>query len=244
MLNGGRLRRLSLDESYSAKQISTADAVYLDALRAVVDQWIDSGIDAAGIESPLTRNVSTVPSGYSHSLYEILADWFPRNTPVPKLMDDGTIIVVALPLRPRLGAATPWIYARDCAILDFQDLLETSGSHKLARCANQQCRRYYLRNRLRANVIKRGTYCHRCIGVGSHVRTKASRDKHKLERIMQAAKFWPLWGQAARREAQPEWVARQMNKAAGRQTPVTRKWVSQNRSLIEAELKRRNNAGS
>jgi hypothetical protein len=49
-------------ETLSLEVLNRADAMFLNTFRALVNQWIDSGIEAE-IESPLTRDIRKVPPG-------------------------------------------------------------------------------------------------------------------------------------------------------------------------------------
>jgi hypothetical protein len=153
------------------RRIARADAAFLTTLRALVDQWIDSGINEDGIERPSSRHVHPSPKGYQESLFDILLEWLGRNRPRPALMRDGKLGI--LDLRPNLHGLELDTYARESAIFYLSELLECPAPHRLARCKN--CRTYFARKRERKGDIKRGTYCGKCELLGAAERTKLSR---------------------------------------------------------------------
>jgi hypothetical protein len=217
--------------------------------RALVEQWIDSGKDSNGIEQPLTRNVRKVPPGYTESLFDVLLAWLGRHTPKPVLTNSGRIAISLgspsiseLDENGRVRYLDPEHYAKECAIFHFKELLDLAGAHRLARCNNPKCGRYYLRRRLRKAEIKRGTYCGECSGVGSVVRTRASRGVRAQKLVNLAVDVWDQWKPTHRYGKKSDWVAKQINKRSD--AVITGKWVSQNQRAIESELERRKHAKS
>jgi hypothetical protein len=187
-----------LNAPQKSEDVKRGDAVFLKTFRALVNQWIDSGKDGEGIESPLRRNVNEVPGGYEVPLYEVMLGWLNRNLPKPALMRNGKIAILAQ--SPKLWTTDdrnlvkyrdPEEYARECAIFQFKELLELPGANRLACCNNPRCGRYYLRIRLRKKEIKRGAYCGKCVAIGAVERTKISRNARKQELIELAANVWP-----------------------------------------------------
>ena len=238
------LLKLLNDGPECADSHEAVRAPFLVVFRSLVNQWIDSGKDAEGVESPFKRNLRDVPPGYSRSLILVLADWFQQVKPLSWLEPDGTIGVgVGYPIAQKVDAqGCMYIdhaeYARELAVTEFQMLLELPCAPKLTRCANPACQSYYIRKRVRVNEIKRGTYCASCIGVGSLSRTKATREKRKQRLVEDAARFWVSWAQEKRRTTRSEWIAEQMNKASRPEVLVTSVWVSRNRIAIEMEIKK------
>jgi len=250
-LNGGKhwgwLSEAETAKHYQPEQVKQADILFTKRLRALVDQWIGSGKDREGIESPLNRNVNAVPTGYTQPLFDVLSAWLNRNMPTPALMRSGKIAIIAQPPKDRttdehglVKFRDPEEYGNECAIFHFKELLDTPGAHRVGRCNNPKCRRYYVRRRLRKAEIKRGTYCGNCTAAGSVERMKRSREARKQRLVSLAADRWDDWKQTRRYGEKADWVARQMNKLSDR--AITAKWVTRNRLAIEAEVERRKHA--
>ena len=229
------------------EQLRRADEVFMKQFRALVEQWIESGKDSNGIEQPLTRNVRNVPSGYAEPLFGVLLAWLGRHTPKPVLMNSGKIAISLcspsiseLDENGRVRHLDPEHYAKECAIFHLKELLDLAGAHRLARCNNPKCGRYYLRRRLRKAEIKRGTYCGECSGAGSVARTRVSREGRAQKLVNLAVQVWDQWKPTHRYGKKSDWVAKQINKRSD--AAITGKWVSQNRTAIEIEQERRKHA--
>jgi len=247
LLNGGKhwgwLSFPGEGDAFTVEVLEHADATFLDAFRALVNQWINSGIEAE-IESPLNRDVRKVLPGDTTPLFDILYAWLNRNMPKPALMNSGKIAILAQSpsnwTTDEQGLAKrvePEEYAKECAIFHFKELLDTPGAHRLGRCNNPECGRHYLRRRLRKKEIKRGTFCTECVGKGSQVRTRATRDRRRQTLIESAAGYWTQ-GKAVRlRGTLSDWVAGKLRKEQN--ITITRKWVSRNRKAIEIEVEKR-----
>jgi hypothetical protein len=240
-LNGGShwgwLDHPDVAKEYPLETRQQADELFVRSLRALADQWIDSGKDSEGIEEPLKRTVNKIPPGYAGPLFDVLSAWLGRNMPKPVLMRTGKIAVIVQ--SPNLATLDPRFYASECAIYWFKELLDSPGANRIARCKNTACNRYYLRSRVRRAEIKRGTYCRKCVGVGSTERTRFSRESRKRRLINLAADVWPGFKQTHQCPRQSDWVAAKINRKLGADTQVTAKWVNQNRKAIEKEVERR-----
>lgn len=230
-------------ETLSLEVLNRADAMFLNTFRALVNQWIDSGIEAE-IESPLTRDIRNVPPGYSVPLFDVLYAWLNRNMPQPALMNSGRIAILAkspnnwtTDERGFAKRVDPEEYAKECAIFHFKELLDTPGAHRLARCNNPECGRHYLRRRLRKKEIKRGTFCTECAGKGSQARTRATRYRRRQALVEAAAGYWREWNALTRRGTLSDWVAGKLRKEF--RISITGKWVSRNRKAIETEVENR-----
>jgi len=252
LLNGGPgwgwLDFPGVADEFAPEALKRADARFLQSFRAFVNQWIDSGIGGE-IESPLARDVRKVPPGYREPLFDILYRWLNRNMPLPALMNTGRIAILArapsyqtTDEQGLVQNRDPEEYAEECAIYHFQELLDTPGAHRLARCANAECRRLYLRKRLRKKEIKRGTFCADCMGKGSRVRTRATRETRKRMLIAWAADYWDEWEAGRKRQERSTWIALKVNRRTGIKgayPPITGRWVSRNREAIKREGERR-----
>jgi hypothetical protein len=193
--------------------------------------------------------VRKVPPGYREPLFDILSRWLNRNMPSPALMNTGRIAIWAqapnyqtTDERGLVKNRDPEEYAEECAIYHLKELLDTPGAHRLARCANPECLRLYLRKRLRKKEIKRGTFCADCAGKGSQVRTRATREARRQMLIVLASDYWDEWEAGRKRLARSRWIALKVNRRTGIKgayPPITGKWVSQNCEAIERESERR-----
>jgi hypothetical protein len=217
-------------KNYAPEAIVRADAVFLSTLRALVDQWIDSGIDEHGVETPSRRYVRGLPKGYSASLFDILRGWLERNIPRPALMTNGRIGI--LDRMPELFGLELDTYARETAIYYLKELLECPAPHRLGKCKNPKCETYFARKRGPKGAIKRGTYCGECDLVGAAERTRLSRQRRKIQQLGAAAKAWPQWKKSRSYPSQTEWVAARVNQEVFGAAPVHPKWVTQNRERI------------
>jgi hypothetical protein len=225
----------------SASRRKAANSVFIIRLRAFVDGFIQTGIDSNGVETPSSRRVRasvdespimTVSADESPVVIfdEIYESWR-RNQPRPLLNGDGTTAVGVD--RPRWENQAPELYARDMATYYFQELLASSFWSCIGKCANQVCKRYFLRKRQRKTAIKRGSYCGNCKLIGGAERTRLSRERAKLEMLKVAAQAWQEWGTRGRRTDRAAWVANRVNKVFGKTRFIRPKWVNQNREAIE-----------
>jgi len=221
-------------KNYTPEALHRADVVFLTTFRGLVDQWIDSGINEDGLETPSNRHVRPTPKGYSESLFDILHGWLSRNMPKPALLGNGKIGI--LDRMPELYGLELGAYARETAIYYLKELLECPAPHRLGRCRN--CRKYFARKRQRKEKIKRGTYCGRCEFAGAAERTRHSRQRRKDQQLDAAAEAWPQWRKSNRHPNQSIWVAQQVNKRVCNGHHIQRKWVTQNRKEILERLGR------
>ncbi len=228
----GRLSHPIVAQSYSPDALRRADAAFLTTFRALIDQWIDSGINEDGVETPSSRYVRGLPRGYSESLFNILAGWLGRNMPKPLLSSDGTIGIVDQP--PNHYGLEAEAYAREQAIYHFKELLASPVPHRLGKCKN--CRTYFARKRERKGDIKRGTYCGNCELIGAAERTRLSRKRRKNQQLDAAAKAWLQWTKSNNHPSQSEWIAKQVNKQVRSGTQIQAKWVTQNKREILERL--------
>jgi hypothetical protein len=211
-------------------------------LRRLVNQWLDSGKDN-GIDEPQQRDILWRSSQYPEPIFTTLITFWERNRPRAIVGRDGRF---TLELEPK-----PWLNpkqlsenAHDRAIWVFQQFLQSRQRDLLSRC--DFCQRYFVRARKpkKDMPIKRGTFCENCKGIGGARRTVASREQRKKEMVGRAADCWLKW--KPRHGKQEEWIAKQVNRELDKHhrihDPITRKWVTQNKKSIKAEVKRRNDA--
>src|SRR6202034_3722341 len=99
---------------------------------------------------------------------------------------------------PRTLNESPLAFGRDRAIGEFMKLLELPFRARLARCANDACRKYFAHDRTPNRTIKNGSFCSSCKGKGSSVRTETSRKQVAKHITSLAADVWPKWKQSSR----------------------------------------------
>jgi hypothetical protein len=226
----------------SAVECEGACTAFLIRLRAYVDGFLQTGIDSSGIETPSSRRVRasadeapimTVSADERAVVIfdEIYESWR-RNQPRPLLNGDGTMAISVN--RPRWENQDPKQFARDTATYYFQELLSSPLCHRISKCSNPTCKRYFLRRRIRKTGIKRGSYCGSCKLIAGAQRTRASRQRLKQEMLQVAVKAWQEWDKHARRADRAVWVANRVNAAFGKARFIHPKWVTQNRTLIES----------
>jgi hypothetical protein len=230
ILNGGWYWRWQNDAliamHYTTEAIQRVDVIFLKIFRALVDQWIDSGIDENGTETPSRRYVRGLPKGYSESLFDILYAWLNRNMPKPALMNEGRIGI--FDERPSPLGLDLETYARESAVFYLKELLECPAPHRLERCRNPKCRTYFARKRGRKADMKRGVYCGKCELMGAAERTKLSRQHRKNQQLDAAANAWRQWKKSNRYPKQTEWVAMYVNRQFRSWPSIHAKWVTQN----------------
>ncbi len=158
---------------------------------------------------------------------------FTRNMPKPALLTNGRIGI--LDRRPEPYGLAVDEYARETAIYYLKELLECPAPHRLGRCRNSRCGRYFIRRRERKTEIKRGAYCGGCQLIGAAERTRLSRQRTKERLLHAAAEAWPRWTKSNRHPVREDWVAREVSKHAGT-VRIQRKWVSQNKKAVLALL--------
>lgn len=234
LLNSGRywgfLDHPDVSKEFDQQVVAQANEVFLKTFRALVDQWIDSGIDQHGIEIPSRRYVRGLPLGYSESLFDILHAWLGRNMPRPALMTEGKIAILDQP--PRLDGNSADSYAREMAIYYLKELLDLPGANRIGRCSNRACGAYFCRRRQRNGELKRGSYCGRCVLIGAAERTKLSRERRKTQQLSFAAQMWLRWKKSRRHPDKATWIAAQVTRQFPNYPSVHRKWVTQNEPEI------------
>jgi hypothetical protein len=246
LLNGGNhwtwMQFPDIAEAYGASGIRVADAHLVTHIRALIDHWIDSARESDGVDEPQKRNLNKALPGSCESLITELRNWLARNQPQVALDVTGKKAVLDLQNQKLLGLE-PAAFGVEIATYWFLQLLDSPGAHRLAKCDNGQCGRYYVRKGLRTTLIKRGSYCPECTDAGSVKRIKVSREARKKRLISLAADLWIAdWKQSHQHTKLSVEVAQKMTERLPQTKPITGKWVSQNRRTIEMELERRKNA--
>lgn len=218
-----------------------ARSEFVNTLRGLVDQWIDSG-KSDGIEEAWKRNIKWQPPTSLKPIAETLSDYRDRNPPQAVTGDDGRFEIWMVPAS--LASTEPLRRARDLAIYQFVALLDYPGRERISRC--DKCGKYFARVRApkKDMPIKNGTFCENCKGGGGARRTLSTRIRRSSQMIAWAAECWPKWTE--RRGLRSEWIAEKVNRQVERQpitwATITGNWVTRHQTEIETEVERRNHA--
>lgn len=233
--------------SASSVQDSTFEA-FREALRGLVDQWIESGRQSREWEGeePLKRHLMWVSDAHPRPIRETLHQFWQRNplhlTPDPR---DG-VLVARLDIRANATPSTDSIHiAKELGIAWFQRLIESVAPQRLSHC--EECHRYFVRKRTpKTNTpIFRGVRCPDCASKGGVRRSLDSRKARKGEMVEFAAKVFDEWKGGNRNPDQNAWLAEQVSKRFKirlKGVRLTRRWVTQNLKAIRTQVKRRNDA--
>jgi hypothetical protein len=196
-------------------------------LRGLVNQWIESG-KRDGIENPYQRRV---PDGVLTTFNAVFS--------TELRIDNGGHLRTFYNKRNEENNAEA--FARSFATLRFIQLLDHPDRERLSRCDG--CRSYFLHQRQpkKGIVIKHGTFCRACKGKGRAKSTKEKRGDRKKQLVQLAARLWVEYADAKHRSGRSEWVVEQMTEQMRRSrrkgqavpSPITKKWVTQNRKPIE-----------
>jgi hypothetical protein len=253
MLNGDVLRRRdgTVLPGYSSLPEGLRNAL-TRSLRSLVDRWIDSGRGADGVDAPLSRTVYWLPGGDTLPLCDVLLAWNRRHAEQLHIQPSGQRAIslgkpkAESPKKSWVERLSEFFYdpqpeneyeASEIAIYWLQELLESPGSKRIARCDNPGCRQpYYLRERVRTKIT-RGTYCNRCASAGSIARVKANRERRRRELVESAADTWDAFRPSRRYPRKSDWVALKVTERTS--WAIKGKWVTQNQKAIEAEVERR-----
>lgn len=200
---------------------------FLSTLRDLVNQWLASG-KSGDVECPRERKIPI----------EVLREFIRRNPPYLGLKaPNGPLTVDFEP--SAVEEKDPVLIARDGALFLFLKLMDSPESARLSRC--EGCHRYFVREYMpkNGNPIKHGSFCANCKRK-SKDRIKLINDKRiqrKDDLVEVAAKWSMRWEQEKPREPWSIWVADKVNndRACPYGVVITGKWVTRNKSAIEAK---------
>jgi hypothetical protein len=244
-------RSLALEAALAdPKAIEAAESGMSVTMRELADLWIDSGKKPSDprVDSPADRNAEDRPVGRPTSLFERIELGLLRTTRAQtRMRRDGTWEpVLSVPVFDcddfhQYGAIAAFErFGQRVAMYWFAVLLNLPYSRLIARCDN--CGSYF--ERLRARGVNQGVFCSGCKGKGSLKRTSNTRNSRRNKMLDWAADCWPWWNSKQRNRS--EWVAEKVNARIVRQPvgwpTITRRWVTQHESEIEAEVERRKHA--
>ena len=229
----------------SRESRDAAATEFLSELRRLADQWIASGRDQLDLsrEQPWTRSVRWFSDTYQERIDKTLQKFLDRNPPPIEPDSDGRLEIPSHLWLPRPLA---WPFpepkledtlerARDYAISEFQEFLQSDCPQRLFKC--DKCRKYFALTRKPRELILHGAYCKNCKSAGGARRVEDARKAQKKEMLKTAAEAWSRWKyfhQYSDRGGpdQRGWVAWQVNKRHS--TDWGRKWVSRNlKNILE-----------
>jgi hypothetical protein len=213
---------------------------FLSTLRRLADQWLASGMEQTKSigEQPWTRNVLWFSDTYQERIDKTLQKFLHRNPPPIEPDSDGRL---EIPSHLWLPRPLVWPFpepkledtlerARDYAISEFQEFLQSGCPQRLFKC--NECRKYFALTRKPREVIQHGAYCKNCKSAGGARRVEDKRKAERKELLKTAAEEWVQWKHSHRNPDQREWVAAQVSKRCRLRISKQRKWVSRNLKKI------------
>jgi hypothetical protein len=242
---------------FSNASRETRDAAireFLDTLRRLADQWIESGRGFSG-EDPWSRNACWFSDAYQERIDRTLQKFMDRNPPPNEFGRDGRLARLEHVSHLWLPKPVAWPFqepeledtlarARDYAISEFQKFLASSCPQRLFRC--DECGTYFVRARAprKETTIYHGTFCEKCKHKGGARRTDSTRKHRKAQMIEWAAVYWPKWTESKGKRS--EFIATQINAHINKEPDtwpnIAGNWVTRHQTEIEAEVERRNHA--
>ena len=89
LLNGswkhwGVLEWTNPEKPVTAPEMAAATAAFQTQLRDLVDEFIRTGIDKDGIETPANRRVRAAVDEPPVPIFDVLYEWLSRNIPCPR----------------------------------------------------------------------------------------------------------------------------------------------------------------
>lgn len=233
--------------------IFTPMAKHASKLRELVDEWIDSGIQADGSEQPRSRRlsdasvveyveaegiVSAVGKPKSR-IRRMVNDYQQRYPMFIQLQDDGrTLPVFAAEGGDELRAdKRPPMPGREVVRL-FIQFYDSPWIFRLMRCA--RCRTYQLVNAPRQSYV-RGWHCAGCSKTAAATRCVSQARADERERKLQACAA--AWAKGEPKHAERRaWVLEQANKLFPYGNLIKRNFIARNLAEIQARAERMNNA--
>lgn len=217
-----------------------AVTAFKSTLRGLVDEWIDSGRmnEAVTGDAPLERSITWRSPAYPKTLFEILVKFWKAHPALVTVELDGSPVLHVGPSQPA-GAEDSLRKAREYAIFEFARLLASPSPQRLSRCDG--CKRYFVRERAPAKVIKHGTFCPKakCRNQGSAKRVNDGRKNLAQDKIRWAADALEQWKPGRRFGERADWVVKQVNAKLPGGERIKVNWFTWHKQEIEKEVERR-----
>jgi hypothetical protein len=213
---------------------------HFETFKMLVDEWIDSGINADGNEEPWSRH---------------LLD----GTFVQDVMEEGEAVSLVRPeslirrmfnayqkkhpmvIHLRRNGGVDYSFAREggnedksdpqSAVRLFMELFNSFWRNRLMRCA--RCRAYELVKTPRKSYMY-GWHCAKCRNTGvSACSTKKSREAHTGDLLKYCAEEWVK--DAPRSRDKEQWVLDQVNKRLAYGERIKRNFITRHLATIKAK---------
>jgi hypothetical protein len=175
-----------LPDTITRKQGRSIGAALVSAhLRALVDEWLETGRDPDGSEWPSRRDLCKAPRGW-----EVASEFLDQSPPTvfPAAEGGGFSLVIAEPHWGRPWAGDFFAAQQVAAGRLFVGVLASDWQQRLCKCRYSPCGRYFVGAKVRQGY-RHGTFCsraHRARASADAV-TKARRRRSRLDLIEVAA---------------------------------------------------------
>ncbi len=220
-----------------------AVAEFKSTLRALVDQWIESGranVTVTGDE-PLKRDVIWRSPLYPKALFETVVARFWEAHPSRVTVEPNGSLVQQVGIPESAGSEDSLRWAREKAIFEFARLLDSPSPQRLSRCDG--CGRYFVRQRVPVKAIYHGTFCakEKCKHKGGAKRIVDRREQLARDKIRWAADALVKWKPGKRCGEKKDWIRKTVNEELRMLglDPIEVNWVTWHQEDIEAEVERR-----
>jgi hypothetical protein len=217
-----------------------ANKRFVETLRNLIDQWLDSGRSRTHgelWEAPLERNlgIGTDRDG----LWDVLRFWIAQDRFRLSFSNSGEI-EMELPCREDTGDEIA--DAKNDAIRHCAKLLQSRLRYRIAKCSKPQCGRYFYYDRMPKGVLKCGTLCPDHRSHGGTIRKYKQRKVRRERLLTLAAEAWRKckWNHADNYR----WIANQVNKhLRPNEQRITKRFITENDETVKS-LAERNHAKS
>jgi hypothetical protein len=178
-----KFRASLVDSSISrtTEDYARAGAFLTKALRKCLDEWICTGFDRNGLETPQARVLGDRRSETKTA--RLIKDWLLENPGSHIVLEDGQILDVFAPEHDvSVVQGTPIAESQHEVGRLLVRFMRSSVKHALAKCANLRCdQAYYVRNKPR-QLYKGKTFCANCRS-SDLTRKWVSRNMEAIEQL-------------------------------------------------------------
>ena len=220
-----------------------------DTLRTLVDEWIDTGIQADGSEQPGGRRLSdesdveyvggVLTTKPKSRIRQMVNDYQKRHPMFVQLQDDGGTLPVfaAEGGDESITDDEPSMPGREVVRL-FIQFFDSPWIFRLMRCA--RCGTYQLVNAPRQSYVH-GWHCAECRKTAAATRCVSKARADGRERKLQACAA--AWTKGEPKHADRRlWVLEQANKQLSFSERIKRNFIARNLAEIQARAERMQNA--
>lgn len=222
-----------------AQSLSMGAALTSAHLRALVDEWLETGRDHDESEAPSRRDLRKALRGW-----EVASEFVEQSPPSMFPAETGFSLAIAEPHWGRPWAGDFFAAQQVAAGRLFVGILASDWQQRLCKCRYSPCGKYFVGAKVRRSY-RHGTFCcreHRAHASADAV-TKARRH-HARSELIEAAAHWLArahrnWAwqddhdlKARLAAVLSEKVSRHPDLQVGGQS-ITVKWVTRNRVTIQ-----------